>query len=92
MEGMDDGGGLTHNERRKACREITERSLIASHFPSPLRLFGVDVDGVRDERGSPSDERGSRGVQDELGYLGVGFGFGKGKGKGYTAISASEGS
>ena len=61
MEGMDDGGGLTHNERRKACREITERRLIASHFPSPLRLFGVDVDGVRDERGSPSDERGSCG-------------------------------
>jgi len=56
-----------------AGRERTERRLIASRFPSPLRLFGVDVNGVRDERGSPSDERGSRGVRDELGSLDVGF-------------------
>ena len=35
-----------------AGRERTERRLIASRFPSPLRLFGVDVNGVRDELGS----------------------------------------
>jgi len=74
MEGMDDGGGTPTMNGGFAGRERTERRLIASRFPSPLRLFGVDVNGVRDERGSPSDERGSRGVRDELGSLDVGFG------------------
>ena len=74
MEGMDDGGGTPTMNGGFAGRERTERRLIASRFPSPLRLFGVDVNGVRDERGSPSNERGSRGVRDELGSLGVGFG------------------
>ena len=73
MEGMDDGGGTPTMNGGFAGRERTERRLIASRFPSPLRLFGVDVNGVRDERGSPSDERGSRGVRDELGSLDVGF-------------------
>ena len=41
--------------------------MIASRFPSPFHLFGVNVNGVR-------DERGSHGVRDELGSLGVGFG------------------
>ena len=68
------GGGTPTMNGGFAGRERTERRLIASRFPSPLRLFGVDVNGVRDERGSPSDERGSRGVRDELGSLGVGFG------------------
>ena len=70
MEGVD-GGGHAHNERR---RERTDRRLIASRFHSPFRLLGVNVNGVRDERGSPRDERGSHGVRDELGSLGVGFG------------------
>jgi len=74
MEGMDDGGGTPTMNGGFAGRERTERRLIASRFPSPLRFFGVDVNGVRNERGSPSDERGSRGVRDELGFLGVGFG------------------
>ena len=67
------GGGTPTMNGGFAGRERTERRLIASRFPSPLRLFGVDVNGVRDERGSPSDERGSRGVRDELGSLDVGF-------------------
>jgi len=70
MEGVD-GGGHAHNERR---RERTDRRLIASRFHSPFRLLGVNVNGVRDERGSPRDERGSHGVRDELGSLGIGFG------------------
>jgi len=72
--GWTTGGGTPTMNGGFAGRERTERRLIASRFPSPLRLFGVDVNGVRDERGSPSDERGSRGVRDELGSLDVGFG------------------
>ena len=52
MEGMDDGGGTPTMNGGFAGRERTERRLIASRFPSPLRLFGVDVNGVRDELGS----------------------------------------